>query len=70
LDAIGIKDAFRAILTADDNIKPKPAPDSFIAAARIINIHPHLCQVFEDGEVGLEAARRAGMLATDVGLLP
>jgi len=24
------------------------------------------CQVFEDADAGLEAARRAGMLATDV----
>jgi HAD superfamily hydrolase (TIGR01509 family) len=66
LDAIGIKNVFKAILTADDNIKPKPAPDSFVEAARLINIQPHLCQVFEDGELGLEAARRAGMLATDI----
>ncbi len=66
LEAIGIKHLFKAILTADDAIKPKPAPDIFLEAARLINVAPHLCQVFEDGELGLEAALKVGMLATDV----
>lgn len=66
LETIGIRDLFKVILTADDEITPKPAPDIFLEAARLINIPPSLCQVFEDGDLGLEAARIAGMLATDV----
>ena len=66
LDAIGIRGCFREILTADDGIKPKPAPDLFLEAARRLGIAPECCQVFEDGELGLEAARLAGMLPTDV----
>ena len=66
LDALGIKDCFETILTADDDIKPKPAPDIFLAAARRLAVPPERCQVFEDGELGLEGARLAGMLATDV----
>ncbi|HCV43805.1 MAG TPA: hypothetical protein DGH68_10010 [Bacteroidetes bacterium] len=66
LETIGIKHLFSTILTADDDIKPKPAPDIFLEAARRIKVAPHLCQVFEDGELGLDAARRAGMLSTDV----
>jgi HAD superfamily hydrolase (TIGR01509 family) len=66
LDRLQIKDLFDVILTADDNIKPKPAPDIFIEAAKRINVPPGLCQVFEDGDLGLKAARTAGMLATDV----
>ena len=66
LDAIGIKHLFRAILTADDGIKPKPSPDIFLEAAYRLNVDPRLCQVFEDGDLGLEAARKVGMLATDV----
>jgi beta-phosphoglucomutase-like phosphatase (HAD superfamily) len=31
-----------------------------------MGVRPERCQVFEDGERGLEAARRAGMIATDV----
>jgi HAD superfamily hydrolase (TIGR01509 family) len=66
LDALGIKDLFETILTADDKIRPKPAPDIFLEAARRIGIEPAYCQAFEDGDLGLEAARTAGMLATDI----
>jgi HAD superfamily hydrolase (TIGR01509 family) len=68
LEAIGIKDSFKAILTADDHLQPKPAPDIFLEAARRLEIAPAHCQVFEDGDLGLEAARLAGMLATDIRL--
>jgi beta-phosphoglucomutase-like phosphatase (HAD superfamily) len=66
LDAINLRGFFKEILTADDGIKPKPAPDLFLEAARRLGIAPEYCQVFEDGELGLEAARLAGMLPTDV----
>ncbi|MGA7160930.1 MAG: HAD-IA family hydrolase [Bacteroidota bacterium] len=66
LDTLGIKNCFNVILTADDGIAPKPSPDIFLKAASRLGIAPGLCQVFEDGDLGLEAARRAGMYATDV----
>ncbi len=66
LDAIGLADAFSVVLTADDPLPPKPAPDLFLAAARRRGVAAGLCQVFEDGDPGLAAARSAGMLATDV----
>jgi beta-phosphoglucomutase-like phosphatase (HAD superfamily) len=66
LEALHIKDFFKAILTADDGIAPKPAPDLFLEAARRLGVSPQYCQVFEDGDLGLEAARLAGMLPTDV----
>jgi beta-phosphoglucomutase-like phosphatase (HAD superfamily) len=31
-----------------------------------MQVEPTACQVFEDGDAGLEAARIAGMVATDV----
>jgi HAD superfamily hydrolase (TIGR01509 family) len=66
LASLGIKDYFQVVLTADDDIRPKPSPDMFLEAARQIRVVPKLCQVFEDGDLGLEAARVAGMLATDI----
>ena len=66
LEAIRIRRFFNVILTADDDIKPKPAPDIFLEAARRMGIAPKYCQVFEDGDLGLGAAREAGMLPTDV----
>jgi HAD superfamily hydrolase (TIGR01509 family) len=54
------------VITADDAVRPKPDPGIYIEAARRMGIPARLCQVFEDGDAGLEAARRAGMTATDV----
>jgi HAD superfamily hydrolase (TIGR01509 family) len=68
LEALGIKDCFTAVLTADDHINPKPAPDIFLESARRIGVEPKYCQVFEDGDFGLEAAQSAGMLPTDIRL--
>jgi beta-phosphoglucomutase-like phosphatase (HAD superfamily) len=66
LDALGIREYFKAILTADDDINPKPRPDIFLEAAARIGVLSQFCQVFEDGDIGLEAAKSAGMLATDI----
>jgi HAD superfamily hydrolase (TIGR01509 family) len=66
LARLGLTDAFAAVLTADDEIEHKPSPEIFLEAARRIGVEPTACQVFEDGDIGLEAARRAGMTATDV----
>jgi HAD superfamily hydrolase (TIGR01509 family) len=66
LARLGLTDAFAAVLTADDEIEHKPSPEIFLEAARRIGVEPAACQVFEDGDIGLEAARRAGMTATDV----
>ena len=68
LEAIGLDGIFDAILTADDHIKPKPFPDILIEAAWQLKLHPADCQVFEDGDFGLKAARDAGMIATDIRL--
>lgn len=66
LDAIGLRPLFTVVLTADDDLPPKPAPDLFLEAARRLGVAPQDCQVFEDADAGLDAARCAKMLATDV----
>lgn len=66
LAATGLAGLFDVVLTADDPLPPKPAPDLFLEAARRMRVPACDCQVFEDGDAGLEAARRAGMLPTDV----
>ena len=47
--------------------KPKPDPGIFLFAARRLQIEPERCIVFEDAEVGIEAAKNAGMKAVGVG---
>ena len=66
LDATGLTPYFETILTADDPVDPKPAPGIFLEAARRLGIAPEHCEVFEDGDMGLQAARAAGMIATDI----
>lgn len=62
----GLDRYFDKIVTADDVTKSKPDPETFLKCAQLINVPPEFCQVFEDGGAGLEAARRAGMIVTDV----
>jgi beta-phosphoglucomutase family hydrolase len=46
--------------------KPKPAPDTFLLCAELMAVEPGQCVVFEDSQLGLQAARSAGMHAIDV----
>lgn len=66
LDAVGIRDWFDALVVAEDTPRHKPEPDVFLEAARRLGVAAAGCVVFEDTEIGLEAARRAGMMGVDV----
>jgi HAD superfamily hydrolase (TIGR01509 family) len=66
LRAIGAWEWFPVVLTADDPIAPKPAPDLFLAAAERLALAPTECHAFEDADAGIAAARAAGMTVTDV----
>ena len=57
---------FDFIVTADDVDRHKPDPETFLKCAELMNVDPEFCQVFEDGELGMQAAKSAGMLLTDV----
>jgi HAD superfamily hydrolase (TIGR01509 family) len=66
LNELDILDLFDFIVTADDVERHKPEPDTFLKCAELMNVEPQYCQVFEDGELGMQAAQTAGMLLTDV----
>ncbi len=59
-------DWFDAIVTADDVTRFKPHPDVFLEAARRLGVEPTRCCAYEDGDLGLAAARAAGMHVVDV----
>lgn len=61
LELIGVVDLFEIVVTASDVPNGKPAPDMFLLAAERMGVPPGACCVFEDGELGLVAAERAGM---------
>ena len=66
LRRIGILDWFPVIVAAEDTARHKPEPDVFLEAARRLGIFPASCTVYEDTDLGIEAARRAGMMWVDV----
>ena len=66
LDHCGIRHYFDAIVTSEDVEKPKPAPDTFLEAARRINVAPEKCRAYEDADMGMKAILAAGMDAVDV----
>jgi beta-phosphoglucomutase-like phosphatase (HAD superfamily) len=66
LGLIGIADWFRVVLTSEDTARHKPEPDVFLEAARRLGAAPIDCIVYEDTDIGLEAARRAKMQSVDV----
>lgn len=61
LESIGIADLFSIVITPEDVTHCKPDPEMFLLAASRMGVAPTDCLVLEDGELGMEAARRAGM---------
>lgn len=51
-------DEFDLILTQDDIINPKPDPEGFLLALKKFNVESHNCIIFEDSDVGVEAASK------------
>jgi len=66
LNHLGIRALFSAIVTSEDVVNQKPAPDIFLEAARRIGVPPRLCRAYEDTDLGMQAIRAAGMEAVDV----
>lgn len=66
LDHLGLADAFDTIVASEDTDRHKPDPDPFLEAARRLGARPERCVVWEDSDLGLEAARRGGMAWIDV----
>ena len=61
-----LRDWFQTLVAAEDTTRHKPEPDAFLEAARRLAVAAEACVVFEDTDIGLLTARRAGMLAVDV----
>jgi len=59
----GLDGQVDTVTSPADGLRGKPNPDIFLEAARRLAIDPADCIVFEDAPLGIEAARRAGMLA-------
>ena len=66
LEITGLRKYFDIIITANDVENFKPHPETFLKCATRMGVEPKFIEVFEDGDLGIEAALNAGMVATDV----
>lgn len=67
LERVELGDYFDTIVDGHVVSKAKPDPEVFALSASLLNIAPENAVVFEDAQAGIEAARRAGMIAIGVG---
>lgn len=61
LDAAGITHLFDHIVTADDVVNSKPAPDVYARAVALLGVDAARCIAYEDSEIGMQSARDAGV---------
>ena len=66
LAAAGIEDLFEeridGLVAERDQLKGKPAPDTFLAGARALGVGPGQAAVFEDALAGVAAGRAGGFV--------
>jgi HAD superfamily hydrolase (TIGR01509 family) len=61
LERLGIREAFDVMITAEDVVEGKPAPEGFLAACTRLDVAPDRAVAFEDSPAGVAAAKAAGM---------
>ena len=67
LERVNLKEKFDAIVDGNDVTKAKPDPEVFLIAAKLLNVAPEDCIVFEDSVAGVEAANVANMISIGIG---
>ena len=66
LETLKIDSFFEILVTSEDVSRYKPHPETFLKCAEHMGVDPQLCQVFEDGDPGIKAAKDGGMQVVDV----
>jgi HAD superfamily hydrolase (TIGR01509 family) len=66
LVSLNLLDRFDALVCAGEYTKSKPDPEAFLLAAARLGVKAEACLVFEDTEMGIQAARAAGMASVKV----
>ncbi len=67
LNVTGLDKYFDVVIDGNSVEKAKPDPEVFLKGAAALGVENGRCVVFEDSIAGIEAAKRAGMLAIGVG---
>jgi len=68
LTTLNLLDRFDTLVCAGDYAKSKPDPEAFLLAAARLGVAPESCLVFEDTEMGIQAATSAGMASVKIPL--
>lgn len=66
LRALDLLDRFDTLVCAGDYQRAKPDPEPFLLAAERLGVAPRDCLVFEDTDMGIQAATAAGMASVKV----
>ena len=66
LTALGLLDKFQALVCEGDYQNSNPHPEPFLLAAHHLGVSPERCLVFEDSDLGIQAATAAGMASVKV----
>jgi beta-phosphoglucomutase family hydrolase len=66
LVTLDLLDRFDTMVCAGDYAKSKPDPEAFLLAASRLGVAPERCLVFEDTDMGIQAAKAAGMASVKV----
>ena len=66
LEVLKILDRFDTLVCAGDYQKSKPDPEPFLIAAERLGVTPEDCLVFEDSDMGIQAATAAGMASVKI----
>jgi HAD superfamily hydrolase (TIGR01509 family) len=66
LEVLKLLDRFETLVCAGEYKKSKPDPEAFLLAASRLGVAPRNCLVFEDTEMGIQAATAAGMASVKV----
>ncbi|HRN86533.1 MAG TPA: HAD family phosphatase [Candidatus Dojkabacteria bacterium] len=62
LNKVGIGDIFNVIVTQEDCNSLKPDPEPYALTAKNLGIEPKYCVAIEDTALGVESAKKAGMI--------
>ncbi|HEX7828124.1 MAG TPA: HAD family phosphatase [Thermoanaerobaculia bacterium] len=63
---LGLRDAFALIVDGSEVARGKPDPEAYVITAKKLRVAAEECIVIEDSEVGVLAAKRAGMFCVAV----
>jgi beta-phosphoglucomutase family hydrolase len=66
LASLNLLDRFDTLVCAGDYKESKPEPEGFLLAAARLGVAPRSCLVFEDTEMGIQAAKAARMASVKV----